>query len=547
MYQSDDAMKPAKNLLDAMNMRNGEWAAKSARAVKSRSMSLSTRLILFLTIVVGVVMALAGYFILRQREAILSSALRNELLAHTVTLQIALEDSYRDGRINDAQRLIDRLSENPRVFRVVLFDEEGRVAMFSNPLAAGEIIPAPEIRRTIDSGEIIDLVHRELGQEVYSIIAPIRINATRRGALEISQPADFFKADAARARRDITLITLSLFGAIILVVQLVMRLNVLRPIKDLLTGASVIGQGDLSYRVIVPNSGSEITALVREFNRMAEGLSEQRNAAEGEAEGRLRLERELRHSERLAVVGRLASGVAHEMGAPLNVIKGRVEMLRDQPDSPETKRLRNLAIIEAQADAIAVIVRQLLTLARPFNLKCEPIAVTDLIHSAVELIESEAAQSGVTVEIEQTDHFHVNGDRALLHQVMMNICVNALHAMPQGGRLRIECLPETLNRKGRACLGLRITDTGAGIAPEHLDHVFDPFFTTKEVGKGTGLGLSVSRRIVEEHDGWIEAENREEGGAAFTIWLPKADLASLWVEPPAVFVVADANDGINKE
>jgi signal transduction histidine kinase len=106
---------------------------------------------------------------------------------------------------------------------------------------------------------------------------------------------------------------------------------------------------------------------------MAESLAEQRLATERQAEERLALERELRHSERLASVGRLAAGVAHEMGAPLNVIKGRVEMLREHPDAPAEKRARNLDIIGAQADVIADIVRQLLTLARPFRLRREAI------------------------------------------------------------------------------------------------------------------------------------------------------------------------------
>jgi signal transduction histidine kinase len=105
----------------------------------------------------------------------------------------------------------------------------------------------------------------------------------------------------------------------------------------------------------------------------------------------------------------------------------------------------------------------------------------------------------------------------------MNICINALHAMAHGGALQIEVAPEEQYRSGRTFVGLSVSDTGSGIAPESLDHVFDPFFTTKEVGKGTGLGLSVARRIVEEHDGWIEAANREDGGAAFTIWLLKVE------------------------
>jgi two-component system NtrC family sensor kinase len=496
-------------------------------------MSLSTRLILLLTTAVGLVMVLAGFYLLRQRQEILARAWRNELNAHAVTLQLALEDSYRAGRISDAQRLIDHLSENPRVFSVILFDEEGRPAMLSNPLLAAEVAGRPEVRGTITgvitTGQPAELVQGRNGQEVFSVILPVRISAARRGAVEISQPADFIKADSVRARRDIALLTLALFAAIILLVIQVMRHNLLRPIKELLMGAKAVGQGDLAFRVIVPGSGNEINELAREFNRMAESLAEQRAMAERESEERLALERELRHSERLATVGRLAAGVAHEMGAPLNVIKGRVEMMRDRPEAPLEKRLRNLEIVGAQADAITGIVRQLLTLARPFHLRREPLALSSLVAGVVELLEEQARQSGVSIAVNSTHDVRVDGDRTLLHQALMNLCVNALHAMEvNGGQLKIEMmneppaesLPAAEARNGARFVGVRVSDTGLGIVPEHLPHVFDPFFTTKEVGKGTGLGLSVSRRIVEEHGGWIEAANRPEGGAAFTCWLP---------------------------
>jgi signal transduction histidine kinase len=515
-----------RNLPNAIKKRRDGGYADAPLAGKARSMSLSARLILLLTIAVGVVTALGGYFILRQREEIHARALRNELYAHAITLRLALEDNYRAGRIGDAQRLIDHLSENPRVFSVILFDEEGRVAMFSNPLEAGKIVESQEARRVIATGEPSEIVQSRIGREVYSVIMPVRISASRRGAFEISQPTDFIKAKYADARRDIALITLALFAAIIVVVLLVMRYNLLRPIRELLIGAKAIGQGDLAYRVVASRSGGEISQLASEFNRMAESLAEQRLAAERQTEERLALERELRHSERLASVGRLAAGVAHEMGAPLNVIKGRVEMLRENPDSPAEKRARNLDIVGAQADAITDIVRQLLTLARPFNLRREAIEPARLIAAVVELIEADAAKSGVRIEIGQNNHRRPNfvvGDWGLLQQVLMNICINALHAMAHGGALQIEVAPEEQYRSGRTFVGLSVSDTGSGIAPESLDHVFDPFFTTKEVGKGTGLGLSVARRIVEEHDGWIEAANREEGGAAFTTWLLKVE------------------------
>jgi signal transduction histidine kinase len=511
-----------RNLLNAVKTRRDGKSADAPLDGKTRRMSLSARLILLLTIAVGMVMALGGYFILGQRQEILARALRNELQAHAVTLQLTLEDSYSAGRVGDAQRLIDRLSENPRVFSVILFDENGRVAMFSNPLEAGKIVESPDAQRVIATGEPVEIVRRRGGSEVYSFIMPIRISAARRGAFEISQPSEFIKADYARARRDIALITLALFAAIVAIVLLVMRHNLLRPIKELLGGAKAVGQGDLAYRVVAPSGGNEIAQLASEFNRMAERLADQRRAAEIQSEGRLALERELRHSERLASVGRLAAGVAHEMGAPLNVIKGRVEMLRDPPGAQAEKRARNLDIIGAQADVITDIVRQLLTLARPFNLRREAIELGSLIAAVVELIEADAVKSGVMVEVSRNDHhsYFVEGDPALLRQSLMNICINALHEMAQGGRLLIETPSEKRRRNGRTFVGLRVSDTGSGIPPESLAHIFDPFFTTKEVGKGTGLGLSVARRIVEEHDGWIEVANRNEGGATFTIWLP---------------------------
>lgn len=519
-------MRMAENLLNAVNARRDEKNAEAPLVGKGGSLSLSARLILLLTIAVGAVMALGGYFILRQREEIHERALRNELYAHAITLRLTLEDSYRAGRIGDAQRLIDHLSENPRVFSVILFDETGRVAMFSNPLEAGKIVESPEAQRVIATGEPVEIVQRRSDSEVYSVIMPIRISAARRGAFEISQPTDIVKEKYASARRDIALIALALFAAIIMVVLLVMRHNLLRPINELLVGAKAVGQGDLAYRVIVPSGSNEIAQLASEFNRMAEGLAKQRLAAEAQAEERLALERELRQSERLASVGRLAAGVAHEMGAPLNVIKGRAEILREGSDAPVERRLRNLDIITSQADAIADIVRQLLTLARPFNLRREAIELAGLIDNTVELVEADAAKSGVRVNVSRNSHHQPNfveGDRALLQQVLLNICINALHAMTQGGSLGIEVTPEERHRNGRAFAGLRVSDTGSGIAPEHLAHIFDPFFTTKEVGKGTGLGLSVARRIVEEHNGWIEVANRAEGGAVFTIWLPKVE------------------------
>jgi signal transduction histidine kinase len=471
----------------------------------------------------GAVMIAAGYFTLRQREVVLQTAMHNEVRAHALTLQIALEDHYRAGRTKEAQQLIDGLSKNPKVYGVLLFDAGGRVAMVSDPLVAEEIRYPEEVRRVLATGETVEIARVINDQEVFSIIMPIRTGAARRDAFEIAQPMSFVKADIARARRDIGLTTLLLFATIFLVVLVVTRHSLLQPIKEMLGGARALGHGDLDYRVIVTKRSSELAELAFEINRMADKLAEQRKAAEREAERRLVLEREMRHNERLASVGRLAAGVAHEIGTPLNVIDARAKQLLSRSDaSPETRQ-RNLTIIRSQTESITRIVRQLLDLARPYKLRREPVDLSALLDNARELIEADAVRAGIEIEIRTGDQIEVEADRDFLRQVLLNICGNSIQAMPRGGRLRIECMGDRAAKNGRRFAAIQVSDTGEGIAPEHLPHIFEPFFTTKDVGSGTGLGLTVSRRIIEEHGGWVEAANNERGGATFTIYLPQAE------------------------
>jgi two-component system, NtrC family, sensor kinase len=228
------------------------------------------------------------------------------------------------------------------------------------------------------------------------------------------------------------------------------------------------------------------------------------------------------------------------MGAPLNVIKGRAEILKQRPNLPQERRDRNLDIINAQADGIARIVRQLLTLARPFNLRREVIDPARLIAEVRELMEPEAAKAGICIEVVADEQVRIEVDRDLLHQVLLNVCLNGLQAMEKGGRLRIELLNEEVRRNDGLFVALRISDTGPGISADNLNHIFDPFFTTKDVGQGSGLGLAVSHRIVEEHDGWIEVGNQQTGGAVFTVYLTKAGIDQESSEESFVSSMEDA-------
>ncbi len=477
-------------------------------------MSINTKLVLLLTLAVGAVMLVASFLALRQREAALEAALGDELQAHAVTLQIALEENYKNDRAAEAQILIDRLRENSRVYGVLLFDERGNLQSFSQKETMENFRQPPELKQVLQTGEAIEFVRSIENRKFLSIILPLRLAEGKRGAVEIVKPLAVIETDIARARIDRFSTTLLLLATIFLVVYVVLRRNLSRPISALLVGARTLGEGNLSHRVRVPATGDELAQLASEFNRMADNLAGQRRASLIEAENRLNLEKQLRHSERLASVGRLAAGIAHELGAPLNVIDARAEQLIENANAPREKQIKNLTIIRTQSARITHIVRQLLNLARPYNLRFEAIDLNDLVKSALENFE---ANEDLKIEFAAKDDLTISGDRDFLRQVFVNIFHNAAQAMNGHGTIRIEI--KEIEREGVNFAAVRISDTGKGIAAENLERIFDPFYTTKDIGQGTGLGLAVSRRIVEEHSGAIEADNNADGGAKFTVYL----------------------------
>jgi signal transduction histidine kinase len=397
----------------------------------------------------------------------------------------------------------------------------GSVELASHPDIPEEIRYLKEARQVIATGNEIEIKRRIGSEDVFSIIMPLKVNAQPVGALEIAQSISFVQTEIARMRGEIVLIALLLGATIFLVVSVVTNYSLTRPIQGLLGGAAAMGRGELSHRVVVPRGGGELALLASNFNRMADSLAKQRRQAEREAEERLALERKLRHSERLAAVGHLAAGVAHEMGAPLQVIDGRAKQLMNHPETPAEPHQRNLTIIRNQSERIAKIVRNLLNLSRTYDLRRRPVNLPKLLNDTIELIQPNADRDGIKVEKQYNGLRQITADPSLLQQVFLNIFTNAIQAMPQGGRIQVE--GSETKRDEHAFATIRIADTGVGIPPEHLPNIFDPFFTTKEVGHGTGLGLAVSTRIVEEHGGWIEASNNDNGGATFTVFLPIHD------------------------
>jgi len=245
---------------------------------------------------------------------------------------------------------------------------------------------------------------------------------------------------------------------------------------------------------------------------------------------RKELETHLLRTQRLESVGRLASGIAHDLNNILSPMLMVPPLLREVVQDPELRNM--LDLVETNAQRGGSIIKQLLTFGRGMEGERVPVQLRSLVNEMSGIIRETFHKNITTRHETPPDTWLVSGDATQLHQVLMNLCVNARDAMPKGGTLTLKLENQELDesfarmtpgaRPGRyVCLS--VTDTGQGIAPEHLDKIFDPFFTTKELGKGTGLGLSTVLGIVQSHDGFIQVHSQPGRGTQFRVYLPASE------------------------
>jgi signal transduction histidine kinase len=345
------------------------------------------------------------------------------------------------------------------------------------------------------------------------------------GALVLARQGANFRTGIYERRNRIVYTTTSLILVTCALILLIVHRSITRPISRLIARIREIGQGNAGQRIEL-EGGDEIVILAAEFNRMVERLQDTYAQLMKEQEERFKLERHLRQSEKLASVGQLAAGLAHEIGTPLSIIGGRAEYLVRKPRSP-AELTENLQIIRSQIDRVAAIVRQLLQFSRKTEPVMRAVQLPSLLHYVEKLLQHQIEEKKVAVENRFPDSLaSIKADPDLLQQVFINLFQNSLQAVDAGGKITIHAEMPSNGRSGShpsepgKYLRILFEDDGSGIPQEHLEHIFDPFFTTKDVGEGTGLGLSVSYGIIREHGGDIRVESEPGRGARFIISLP---------------------------
>ena len=262
---------------------------------------------------------------------------------------------------------------------------------------------------------------------------------------------------------------------------------------------------------------------------ISQGGREVRVSALRDLTERKQLETQLRQSQKMQAFGQLAAGVAHDFNNILTVIQGNTSLLQMGELSSDEQASASTEIFRA-AQRGANLTRQLLTFSRRQPMQSQDLDLNEVVANVTKMLRRLIGEDIALETRFASGGAPIHADPGMLEQVLMNLAVNARDAMPKGGRLIIETAPVALvdttqftkhvARPGDF-VRLSITDTGSGVAPEHLPHLFEPFFTTKDVGKGTGLGLATVFGIIEQHQGWIEVESQVNQGTTFHIYFPR--------------------------
>jgi len=277
--------------------------------------------------------------------------------------------------------------------------------------------------------------------------------------------------------------------------------GIANPISRFIKGAKAIASGDLSQHVEV-NSRDEIGKLADAFNHMAQELR-----------GMREVEEQLRKLERLSALGELAAGVAHEVRNPLGIIKNSAQILQKN-SLDEKKRKEVTKFIVEETNRINKVVSNFLDCARPPKPHRQKVSLNNLIDRMLQLASDEVRKNNIEV-VKEYDHSlaRVSLDPSQFQQLFLNLLLNSIQAMPQGGELKVNTGEEDGQVK------IVFSDTGKGIPPEIRGKIFDPFFTTRK--EGSGLGLSIVHKVVENHQGKIEVDSKKGQSTTFTIWLPR--------------------------
>jgi two-component system, NtrC family, sensor kinase len=399
----------------------------------------------------------------------------------------------------------------PDVTYAYIYDDKGRIVGDFHPdnrlyLA----IPDDDLSQNIIKSDKI-LINIDYTSEVLDISKPVILGHQKFGVMRLG----FNLHPVLSEMRSVTIKSLVISTAIFLVGAMIMfgiAIRMVKPIEQLTLAAKRIEDGDLQHRVSI-HRDDEIGSLAAAFDQMAERL--------GKRETELKESQTvLRRADRLSSLGLLTAGLAHEIRNPLVAIRTFTQLLPERYEDPEFRDgFQGLALKEV--DRICGLINDLLSFARPSKPNVSPQNINDVVDNIARILETQAKEKNVEVIRRfSSDLPMVWIDREQMKQVFMNLILNAIQAMKDGGSIVISTgvSAKSDGELVREYVQVEVRDTGIGIPPENLERIFDPFFTSKD--EGSGLGLAVSHQIVQEHSGFVTVKSTVGKGTAFFVNVP---------------------------
>jgi two-component system NtrC family sensor kinase len=501
-------------------------------------LSLRARLLLLVAIVVAAVLTTSTYFEVRSFERVLG---RDLVDAAERAARAVVVDLRSRGPAVDPADVRDTLNElieaNPALRSLSIFEASGDNVEIVASTSSEERAESLELAR-----ESMALQTERMEEDARRVVVAVPLVRSGRSMAVVASVSLAAVEHARTGGRTVAMwFAIPTVLLVTLLIDAVTRRIVHRPIGELQRTIRRVSEGDLTSRAavlrrdelgMVADGLNEMLSRLEQASdilqqRVREATSELllRNAELEESYQRvLGLQEALARAERMAAVGEMAASVAHQVGTPLNLVSGYVQMIREDPNTQTVVRQR-LEIVEAQLSQVTRVLRTMLDEARQPSPRVTT-SLGPLVDRACTIARPRLARSGVQLEVKLDERLpEVDANAPQLELALLNLVTNALDAMPAGGTLTIHGKPT------EGGVRLEVADSGPGIAADLLPHLFEPWVTTKPVGHGTGLGLGIVREIVRAHGGEIHAANQSGGGAIFTIDLPRSRAVQVTASP----------------
>lgn len=481
--------------------------------------NLTTKLVLMMLLLTLLSLA-ASYVYNARSEKEFIRKVEDNIGDLSTAIKISVEELTSTERTDEA-RLADYVKrlKNKGVKEISIISNEQEVIASSNPKRVGvKIEPKvdPKHKDLFITAKLGDEMETGSPHREYNLLVPIVVDGQRLGFVHVDMRLEdygqFLKDNHYRR-----LVTTFFIFTVGIGLSIFLSVKYTQPIDEVVRAAKKVASGDLS-KTLPEQRQDEIGELTKSFNEMVDKLRRQRE-----------LEERLRQAEQLSALGQMASGIAHEIRNPLNLINLSIDHLKSQfPNWDATKQKEAeemISNVKVEIYRLNQMIENFLKYGKPLRLHFAAVCVDALLQEVLRLAQHKAGEQKIEFILDADPSVpKITADPEQMKTCLINVVLNAIQAMPQGGKLEIRVRTEASEQRGvgeepsRGSIVLRFRDTGVGIDEEDLGKIFEPYFTTKKLG--IGLGLAITKRIIEEHGGAIHVRSQLQQGTAVTIHLP---------------------------